>query len=61
MHGNNQSEITSPKIAEEMKKKVGNEAEMVTVTMKYRKQVEAFVKKIEEAHKKAGKSKLVFT
>ncbi len=61
MQENNQSKFTSPKIAEEMKKKFGNEAETVTVTMKYRKQVGAFVRKIEKAHKKAGKSKLIFT
>jgi len=61
MKDNNQSRFTSPKIAEEIKKKFGNQAETVTVTMKYRKQVGAFVRKIEKAHKKAGKSKLVFT
>ncbi|NOZ87477.1 MAG: hypothetical protein GXP49_14640 [Deltaproteobacteria bacterium] len=61
MHDNNQSKFTSPNIAKEMKKKFGNQAETVTVTMKYRKQVGAFVKKIEKAHKKAGKSKLLFT
>ncbi|GMT40102.1 MAG: hypothetical protein IEMM0001_0837 [bacterium] len=61
MQDNNQSKFTSPKIAEEMKKKFGDQAETVTVTMKYRRQVGAFVKKIEKAHKKAGKSKLSFT
>jgi len=60
MHGNNQSEITSLEIAEEIKKKFGNEAETVTVTMKYRRQVRAFFRKIEKSHKKAGKSKLIF-
>lgn len=61
MQKNYQSKFTSPKIADEMKKKFGDKAETVTVTMKYRKEVGAFVRKIEKAHKKAGKSKLFFT
>jgi len=55
------TKFTSPKIAKEMKKKFGAKAETVEVTMKYRKEVKSFVKKIEKAHKKAGKSKLIFT
>jgi len=56
-----QAKFSSPNIAKEMKKKFGNKTETVTVTMKYQKQVGAFVKKIEKAHKNAGKSKLIFT
>lgn len=61
MQKSNQSKFTSPKIAKEIKKKFGSEAETVTVKMKYRKQVGAFVRKIEKAHEKAEKSKLIFT
>lgn len=56
-----QAKFSSPNIAKEMEKKFGNKTETVTVKMKYQKQVGAFVKKIEKAHKNAGKSKLIFT
>jgi len=56
-----QGKFSSPNIAKEMKKRFGNNIEAITVTMKYQKQVGDFVKKIEKAHKKAAKSKLIFT
>jgi len=55
------SKITGTKIAKEIKKKFGSEAETVTVKMKYRKQVGDFVREIEKAHEKTEKSKLIFT
>ena len=61
MKEKSQNRFSSPNIAKEMKRKFGNQTETVTVTMKYQKQVGAFVRKIEKAHKNAGKSKLIFT
>ncbi len=49
--------FTSPKIADSMVKVFGSEAKTVAVDMKYRKEVGEFVLKIEEAHKQAGKVK----
>ncbi|MES9859096.1 MAG: hypothetical protein ABW166_21270 [Sedimenticola sp.] len=52
--------FTSPKIADSMVKVFGSEAKTVAVDMKYRKEVGEFVLKIEEAHKQAGKVKKMF-
>ena len=54
-------EFTSAEIAREMLRLFGDEAqEGIKVEMKYCKEVAEFVRKIEEAHRNAAKSKLVF-
>ena len=52
--------FTSPKIAKEITRVFGVEAKTFTVEMKHRRVVGDFVRKIESAHKRAEKSKLVF-
>lgn len=54
------STFTSPKIAKEIARVFGSEAKTFTVEMKHRRVVGDFVRKIEAAHKRAEKSKLVF-
>lgn len=50
----------SPKIAREMARMFGEQAKTISVEMKYEEEVGSFVRKIEDAHRQAGKSKLVF-
>jgi len=52
--------FTSPDIAREMAKLFGDRAKTVPVEIKFAEQAGAFVRKIENAHRKAAKSKLVF-
>jgi hypothetical protein len=52
--------FTSPKIAREMARVFGSDAKTFTVEIKHRRVVGDFVRKIEAAHKRAEKSKLVF-
>jgi len=52
--------FTSPKIAKEIARMFGSEVKTFTVEMKHRRVVGDFVRKIEAAHKRAEKSKLVF-
>ena len=53
--------FTSVRIAKEMKKKFGNRTESIAISMKYQKQIGSFIRKIEKAHKEAGKSDLLFS
>ncbi len=57
---NQSTMFTSPKIAREMARVFGSEAKTFTVEIKHRRVVGDFVRKIEAAHKRAEKSKLVF-
>jgi hypothetical protein len=50
----------SPEIAREMARMFGDQAKTISVEMKYEKEFGSFVRKIEDAHKQAGKSKLIF-
>jgi len=43
-----------------MEKQFGESKKQVKVEMQYEKEVQAFIKKIEEARQKAAKSKLIF-
>lgn len=54
------STFTSPKIAKEISRVFGSDIKVFTVPMKHRRVVGDFVRKIEAAHKRAAKSKLVF-
>lgn len=53
--------FTSVRIAKEMKKKFGNRTESIAISMKYQNQIGSFIRKIEKAHKEAGKSDLLFS
>jgi hypothetical protein len=57
---NEATAFTSPKIAREIARVFGSEAKTFTVEIKHRRVVGDFVRKIEAAHKRAEKSKLVF-
>ena len=50
----------SPRFGEEMARVFGAEPQAIQFTMKYKRVVERFVKKIERAHKQAEKSTTVF-
>lgn len=52
--------FTSPQIAKEIARVFGTEAKTFSVEMKHLREVGNFVRKIESAHKRAEKSKLVF-
>ncbi|MCU7801938.1 MAG: hypothetical protein KZQ96_01980 [Candidatus Thiodiazotropha sp. (ex Lucinoma borealis)] len=54
------TKFTSPKIAHKMAQVFGSEAKKVAVDMKYRKEVDSFVLKIEQAHKNARKSRQLY-
>jgi len=56
-----QARFTSPKIAEEIKRKFSNQTEIISVNMKYKRNIGRFVRKIERAHNKAKKSTLSFS
>jgi len=45
----------------ELAKKEGWKIETISIKIKYKKDVGAFIREIERAHKKAAKSKLIFT
>jgi hypothetical protein len=57
---NEATAFTSPRIAKEMSRVFGSEAKTFSVEIKHRRIVGDFVRKIEAAHKRAEKSKLVF-
>ncbi len=61
MTGKEQTKFTSPKIAEEIRKRFANETEIISVPMKYKRNIGRFIRKIERAHKKAEKSTLSFS
>ena len=52
--------FTSPAIAKEMERVYGNSAEVIKIKMRHEKEINGYVKKFEEAHKKTAKSKLSF-
>jgi hypothetical protein len=52
--------FSSPKLAQEFVRVFGAGVKTFAVEMKHRRVVGDFVRKIEAAHKRAGKSKLVF-
>ena len=52
--------LGSPDIAKAMEKEFGRKLGTFVVEIKYQKEVGDFVRKIEDAHKQAAKSKLVF-
>ena len=47
-------------LAKKMASRFGMSSESVKVEMRYTKEVQTFIRKVEEAHQKASKSKLVF-
>ena len=55
-----QARFASPDVAARMAKAFGANPKTVTVELKYRQQVGAFVRTIEQAHKAAAKSTLKF-
>ena len=52
--------FTSPKIAKEIARVFGHQARTSTVSLKHERVVGQFLRRIESAHKRAEKSKLVF-
>lgn len=56
-----QAKFTSQKIAEEIKKKFAQQAEIISINIKYKRNIGRFIRKIERAHKKAAKSTLSFS
>ena len=52
--------FTSPEIAREAAKVFKTEARTTKVRLLYKREVGSFLRKIEAAHKRAAKSKLVF-
>jgi len=53
-----ENNFSSPAIAKELQKRYGNKTKVVKISMRHEEEVKNFVMKIEEAHKKAAKSKL---
>ena len=51
---------SSPEISREMERIYGSDTKVVKIGMRHRQAVKTYVMKIEEAHKKAAKSKLRF-
>lgn len=52
--------FSSPAIAREMQKIYGKKAKVVKIEMRHEDEVKNYVMKIEDAHRKAAKSKLLF-
>jgi hypothetical protein len=55
-----QSTFGNTDLARKMASQFGKSSESIKVEMRYAKEVQTFIRKVEEAHKKAAKSKLVF-
>ena len=55
-----QSTFGNTDLAKKMVSKFGISQDSVQVEMRYAKEVQIFLRKVEEAHKKAADSKLVF-
>ncbi len=55
-----QSTFGNADLAKKMASKFGTNQKSVHAEMRYAKEVQAFLRKMEEAHKKAADSKLVF-
>ncbi len=58
---NKETKFTSPEIAKEMARVFGSATKSFSLEIQHRKVVGDFVRKIEKAHKRAAKSKHVFT
>jgi hypothetical protein len=54
------SVFTSPEITKEAVKAFGTETHTTKVQMKYTREIKSFISKMEIAHKRTAKSKLVF-
>jgi hypothetical protein len=52
--------FTSPEIAKEAIKAFATETHTTKVQMKYTREIKSFIRKMETAHKRTAKSKLVF-
>jgi hypothetical protein len=55
-----QSTFGNADLARKMATQFGTNRESVKVDMRYAKEVQTFIRKVEEAHQKAAKSTLVF-
>ncbi len=55
-----QSTFGNADLAKKMASKFGTSQDSVQVEMRYAKEVQTFLKKVEEAHRKAANSKLAF-
>jgi hypothetical protein len=55
-----QSTFGNADLAKKMASQFGTSQESVKVDMRYAKEVQAFILKVEDAHNNAAKSKLVF-
>lgn len=55
-----ESKFGHAELTKKMEKQFGESKKQVKVEMQYEKEVQAFIKKIEEARQKAAKSKLIF-
>ena len=51
---------SSQKLTRELSKQFGDQVRPVKIEMKYTKEVGAFIRKVEEAHRATANSKLVF-
>ena len=61
MNKEEQAKFTSPRIAKEIKKKFAEQTEIISIDMKYKRNIGRFIRKIERAHKRAAKSTLSFS
>ena len=61
MKREDQAKFTSPKIADEIRKKFAKQTEIISINMKYKRHIGRFIRKIERAHKRAEKSTLSFS
>jgi len=52
--------FTSPKIAQEIKREFGDEVKTISVKMKYTREIERFINKIDKAHQRTDQSTLRF-
>lgn len=55
-----QATFGNAELARKMATRFGTSTETVKVDMRYAKEVQTFIRKVEEAHKKAAESTLVF-
>ena len=56
----NRSTFGNAALAQKMASRFGAEPRTVQVRMRYAREVRKFIDKVEDAHRKAGNSKLVF-
>ncbi len=60
MRSSKQKNFTSFDIAKEMRRNFREDIESLPINMRYKRQIGRFIRKIERAHKKTDKSKLIF-